>query len=120
MAGEQAELKMGRFHWMFLKAILHGMGWMTAACLVAWWTSRLLDNPTTTGVAHALNLGSLAMLGWGALLVLVAFYNLWRWQRGDGPICECGGLLGFERDGRYGPYRKCLACSRNVNERHYR
>ena len=28
-------------------------------------------------------------------------------------------LLGSERDGRYGPYRKCLACSRNVAQRHY-
>jgi hypothetical protein len=119
-ASNQMELKMDRFHWMFLKAFLPGLGWMVAACLVAWWASGLLNNSMTVGIADALSWGSLAVVGWGVLLLLAASYRLWRWQRGDCPACDCGGLLGRERDGRYGPYRKCLACGRNLNERYYR
>ena len=40
--------------------------------------------------------------------------RLWRWGQGKGAscyVCEC--LLGRERDGRYGPYRKCLGCGKN-------
>jgi len=46
-------------------------------------------------------------------------YRLWQTERGKGLLCECGGLPGAERDGRYGPYRRCRACSRNVVRRHY-
>lgn len=48
-----------------------------------------------------------------------AVVRLWRAEHGEGLLCGCGGLLGRERDGRYGPYRQCLKCSKNVAQRHY-
>ena len=42
-----------------------------------------------------------------------------RRKRGEGVLCACGGLLGPEIDGRYGLYRKCLGCRRNVARRDY-
>lgn len=51
-------------------------------------------------------------------LGIIATVRLWRWDQGRSPlVCECGGLLGRARDGRYGRYRKCHACSRNVSFR---
>ena len=56
-------------------------------------------------------------LGYGAWV----YYRMAQAESGVGPICtSCGGPLGFERTGRYGDYRKCLACGTNVNNRHYR
>jgi|GEM_PF-1513081 hypothetical protein len=38
----------------------------------------------------------------------------WRWTEGGGDLCfVCTCLLGRERDGRFGPYRKCLGCGKN-------
>jgi len=46
--------------------------------------------------------------------------RLWRWKRGSTLDCpSCGGLLGSERDGRYGPYRRCLACDKNISRINY-
>jgi hypothetical protein len=45
--------------------------------------------------------------------------RLVRAEQGMGLLCGCGGLLGREIDGRYGYYRKCIRCSRNVNRQHY-
>lgn len=54
------------------------------------------------------------------ILGLIATVRLWRWDHGHSQlVCECGGLLGRERPGRFGAYRKCLACNRNVNEEYY-
>lgn len=51
---------------------------------------------------------------------LIVTVRLWRWDQGRRLlVCECGGLLGRERPGRFGAYRKCLACNRDVNERYY-
>ena len=42
-------------------------------------------------------------------------------ERGVGPLCRtCHGPLGRERLGRYGAYRKCLACWNNTSNRYYR
>jgi hypothetical protein len=44
--------------------------------------------------------------------------RIWRWKEGKGPSCPtCGCLLGGVRDGRHGPYRQCLGCRTNHNER---
>ena len=62
---------------------------------------------------------ALAIVG-SVIFGLIATVKLWRWNQGSSPlVCECGGLLGRERLGRFGAYRKCLACSRNVNEKYY-
>lgn len=50
-----------------------------------------------------------------ALLVyVVQMHRYWRWTQDEGDVCfVCSCLLGRERDGRYGPYRKCLGCGKN-------
>jgi hypothetical protein len=59
-----------------------------------------------------------------ASLSLVVFgiqcIRLWRWRLGKTNDCfVCGCLLGSERDGRWGPYRRCLGCGKNhsIHER---
>jgi len=46
---------------------------------------------------------------------LQAAYRLWRWDSRGVDMCECGGLLGRERTGRWGSYRRCLMCLRNIS-----
>jgi hypothetical protein len=49
-----------------------------------------------------------------ALYYLVQFARLLLWQRGHADSCYvCGCLLGRERQGRWGAYRRCLGCSKN-------
>ena len=58
----------------------------------------------------------IAMAGAGVSLApsLYQALRLWRWTRGKGAVCYvCGCLLGREREGRYGAYRKCLGCGKN-------
>ncbi|WP_417471557.1 hypothetical protein [Luteimonas mephitis] len=68
---------------------------------------------------------------WLPLLALVATfgllvaptYRLLRWHRGRGPCCPvCSGPLGHERAGHArmgGAYRRCYACGKAVNHKHY-
>jgi len=47
------------------------------------------------------------------VIVCIQAIRLWRWERGAGTLCfVCGCLLGHERVGPYGPYRRCLGCSK--------
>jgi hypothetical protein len=85
------------------------------AVLVAWPMSEL---PTTMG--GELFLPDLPWLvvstGAAITLVLLIYYSIrvWRWEHGKGDSCfVCGCLLGRERSGRWGPYRKCLGCGKN-------
>ncbi|WP_216840684.1 hypothetical protein [Dyella sp. S184] len=53
-------------------------------------------------------------------LVLFAIQatRIWRWKEGKSLSCPaCGCLLGSVREGRWGPYRKCLGCRTNHSER---
>lgn len=71
--------------------------------------------------------GVVSVWRWGPVLVgLTALahggwvtWQLWRADRGLGLLCGCGGPLGAERDGRYGPYRRCRCCGKNVARRYY-
>lgn len=51
---------------------------------------------------------------------LIGFYKLfqlWQWYCGKAPMCSnCGGIV-EDRNGRYGPYVHCLACSKNESIR---
>ncbi|WP_225765259.1 hypothetical protein [Stenotrophomonas sp. Marseille-Q4652] len=111
---------MDRFEWMGVKAIMPGALCMLASLAAIWLLSGLQGSPYTAGLWDTLRWVPAAVFGVGLLLTAHAMYRLWRWQRGEGLLCDCGGLLGHEIDGRYGLYRRCLACGRNVNERHYR
>jgi hypothetical protein len=62
-------------------------------------------------------LGDMVAVGSGlvALVVYVArMFQYWRWTRSEAAMCfVCSCLLGREREGRFGPYRKCLGCGKN-------
>lgn len=110
---------MDRYELMSWKVLLPGAFWMLMSLLVIWVLSGLQGSPLTDGLFTTLRWGPVGMFGWGVLLIGHAFYRLWQWHRGEGLLCGCGGMLGAEIDGRYGRYRKCLACGQNVNCRHY-
>lgn len=110
---------MDRYELMGWKALLPGGLWMLMSLPVVWALSGLQGSPLTDGLFSALRWGPVAMFGWGALLTCHALYRIWQWNRGEGLLCACGGILGSEINGRYGLYRKCLACGDNVNCRHY-
>lgn len=63
------------------------------------------------------DIGDLVALGSGFTALLIygfQMFRYWRWTLGEGDVCfVCACLLGRERDGRYGPYRKCLGCGKN-------
>jgi len=78
--------------------------------------------------SQALLQGIATTLEWMVIVALIAAFGLaihavirlWRWERGDAFDCpSCGGLLGWERDGRHGPYRKCLGCRKNIARINY-
>jgi len=55
-----------------------------------------------------------------ACLVLFAVQatRIWQWKEGKSLDCPaCGCLLGGARDGRWGPYRRCLGCRTNHSEK---
>lgn len=86
--------------------------------VVAWPLSTLLDLLSQFGGQPAFpDLPiQIVMIGAGACVVISAcqFARLWRWTRGKGTVCYvCGCLLGREREGRHGPYRRCLGCGKN-------
>lgn len=101
------------------KALLPGIYWMAVSLVVITILSGLRDSSHTSALFGVLRWGPAAMFGWGICLMGRAAFRLWQWHQGVGPICSCGGLLGSEIHGRFGSYRKCLACSNNVNQRHY-
>jgi hypothetical protein len=52
------------------------------------------------------------------VLFVVQAARIWRWKEGRSASCPtCGCLLGGIREGRWGPYRKCLGCRTNHAER---
>lgn len=62
-------------------------------------------------------MGDNVALGTGVVAALVyagRMLRYWRWTRGDTDTCfVCSCLLGKERHGRFGPYRRCLGCRKN-------
>lgn len=47
-------------------------------------------------------------------ICVVQMVRYWRWTRDEGDLCYvCSCLLGREREGRFGAYRKCLGCGKN-------
>ncbi len=111
---------MDRWTWMMVRMYAPALGALALGLLLMLPLGMLRESPVLAGVyAMARWLPALA-IAVSVTLALVATLKLWRWDQGRSAlVCECGGLLGRERDGRYGLYRKCLACRRNVNERYY-
>lgn len=91
-----------------------------AAIGLAFAGSGLSDQPMLRGVTT--EWGVLVWVAFAAAfgLALHAAFRLWRWERGRALECQdCECLLGRERDGRHGPYRKCLGCGKNVARNKY-
>jgi hypothetical protein len=103
---------------MCLRMMVFSLVPLALGGLVAWLLAALLDLPSRLGgqtLFPDLPL-KVAMAGAGVSLALSLYQalRLWRWRQGKGASCYvCGCLLGRERDGRYGPYRKCLGCPTN-------
>lgn len=110
---------MGRYSWMTFRMFAPALGVFLLALVAGVGVSSLSHAPLLGGVYRVARwlpfcavLTGVAMMGWAA-------FRLLRWREGHGLNCSCGGLLGRENDGRYGPYRTCLACRKNVAQRHY-
>jgi hypothetical protein len=91
---------------------------LLASLLVAMVTRTLSNLPASLGGSPVWPdlPGSLVALGAGAsaLYYLVQLTRLLRWRRGHADSCYvCGCLLGRERQGRWGAYRRCLGCGKN-------
>lgn len=85
---------------------------------LAMMVSMLSDFPVRLGGSPLWpGIGDMVAVGTGivALIVYVArMWRYWRWTQDMGDVCfVCLCLLGRIRDGRYGPYRKCLGCGKN-------
>lgn len=111
---------MDRWHWMVARMYAPAAGMLALSFAVTLPATMLHASPLLAGIADLLHWASLACMAAAGLLWGASTYKLWRWERGQAVLtCDCGGLLGRERDGRYGIYRRCLACSRNINERNW-
>jgi len=108
---------MDRWPWMMARMYAPALGALALRLLLMLPLGMLRESPMLAGVyAIARWLPALA-IAVSVTLALVATLRLWRWDQGDSAlVCECGGLLGRERPGRYGMYRICLACSRSLSE----
>lgn len=112
---------MDRWTGMAIRMYAPAFGLLAASMLATFAIEGIRQSALLAGVYQAAQWLPLIGFGVGALWMLITSFRLWRWNRGESTdVCECGGLLGRERDGRYGAYRKCLACTRNINERHWR
>jgi hypothetical protein len=71
-----------------------------------------------TGIINVLYMvlwwASLLLLGAACITFLYYTFLLWKWDKGEAAeMCHvCGGMV-TDRNGKYGPYYKCLACGTN-------
>lgn len=110
---------MNRWDWMAARALAPAAFAFVVALGSTWIIYGWQSSPFLASMVSTARWIPLAALVFAVLHGAWVSYRLWQAERGVGLLCECGGLLGAERDGRYGPYRRCLACSRNVARRHY-
>ena len=110
---------MDRDLWMTLRAYMPTAFALAIGIALTWALSNWRDSPYLAGTLGAVRWVPLAALAFAAMHGLWITYRLWQADRGKGLLCACGGLLGGEIDGRYGPYRRCFRCSRNVPQREY-
>jgi len=111
---------MDREDWMYLKALAPGFALVVAAAIAMWMLSGLRSQ-SGLGAAlfDTLRWGPLAMAAAGTGIGFFRCYRTYQALNGAGLICHCGGPLGGEVDGRYGPYRKCMSCQRNLSHKHW-
>ena len=107
---------MSRIWWMVLRVYLPVGALLAFSVAVAMASSIASASPILFRVGQLLDKGVLLLLAASAMAWLILTYRLRRWEMGHGPDCRtCGGLLGIAREGRFGPYRKCLMCGKNCS-----
>ena len=99
---------MTRTHWMAFR-----LYWPALACLLLAFASTWGHAAHSDPWGDVLRWMPYALLAVAMLLAAVASLRLMRWETRGVLICNCGGLLGTERKGPLGRYRKCAACGRN-------
>lgn len=113
---------MDRWDWMAVRAYLPTAYALLVALALRWIFSSWQDSTHLAGLYEVVQWLPRAAFVFAVGHGLCMTYRLWRAEQGEGLLCDCGGLLGRERQGRAsrgGPYRRCLACSRNINHQHY-
>jgi hypothetical protein len=109
---------MSCFDRMFLRMLAPCVLPLCVGALFGYAASTVLNIPPLSSLAGRWNDVPLLMFSSGALMTGAAFlFQLFRvaqWQRGVSKICfVCACLLGRERQGRWGSYRKCLGCGKS-------
>lgn len=104
---------MSQLHWMVVRMYLPTVLLLVGAFVATGLVSNLGQSPYLSQVAALLRWVPHGLLALAGLLGIVTSARLWAWDAGRAPVCACGGLLGRERQGRYGPYRKCMGCGMN-------
>lgn len=76
-------------------------------------------SPFLVAIPRYLGLIPLAIMLWGICWLALNVWRLWRLEQGalNGDCFNCGGIL-EDRNGRYGPYRKCMMCG-STKKGHY-
>lgn len=104
---------MTRMHRIALRIYLPTLACLLLAFAFTWVLSGATQDTQGGELFNALRWLPHALTGVALVLGAVASLRLRRWEAGDALICACGGLLGSERDGRFGRYRTCIACGRH-------
>ena len=111
---------MTRLDWLYLKSCVPAAVVAIGTFVIALTLNGLQESPLLAGVASYAPW--VALVGFGVALAMFAAptWRLRRWERDEGAMCHrCGGPLGHEMDGRYGLYRRCLACDGTSSARQY-
>lgn len=98
---------MNRYGWMVVRAYMPALAALLLAVIAMFWTSTLGNTGALKGlVPYAKWIAPIALLA--ALLGGgIATARLWRWKRGQVPVCKrCGGPLAKLRHGAC----KCRSC----------
>lgn len=111
---------MDRWAWMIVRMYAPATGALVMGLLLMLPLGTIRESQLLAGIYALARWAPALAIAASVILGLIATVRLWRWDQGRSQrVCECGGLVGRERSGRFGAYRKCLACNRNVNEKHY-
>lgn len=114
---------MGRENWMFVRAYGPAIMVLVVAVLVKVVVARMEASPLAGDLIELMHWLPTAIFGCALLVAGPPSYRLLRWMRGQVPVCiACHGPLGGEQEGRAnrgGAFRRCYACGKAVNHRHY-
>ena len=94
-------------------------GWILSYLFITTIPSTFAESKMLSALATKASLagGNILWITYAAvaLMALYSTYRFWSWSNGNECCCKkCGGVVS-ERNGRYGPYLKCLACSKTTD-----